>query len=44
MLAKSIYSILKQGITGREHIRVAVICAKESGKAMFLTALTNHRS
>lgn len=42
MLDKSIYSIIKQGLTGREHIRVAVIGAKGSGKTVFLTALTNH--
>ena len=42
MLDKSIYSIVRQGLTGREHIRVAVIGAKESGKTVFLTALTNH--
>ena len=42
MLDKSIYSILRQGLTGREHIRVAVIGTKGSGKTVFLTALTNH--
>ena len=42
MLDRSFYSIVRQGLTGREHIRVAVIGAKESGKTVFLTALTNH--
>ena len=42
MLDKSIYSIIRQGLSGHEHIRVAVIGAKESGKTVFLTALTNH--
>ena len=42
MLDKSIYSIVRQGLTGREHIRVAVIGAKGSGKTVFLTALINH--
>ena len=42
MFDKSIYSILRQGLTGREHIRVAVIGAKGSGKTVFLTSLTNH--
>lgn len=42
MLDKSIYSIVRQGFTGREHIRIAVIGAKESGKTVFLTALANH--
>lgn len=42
MLDKSIYSIVRQGLTGRERIRVAVIGAKGSGKTVFLTALINH--
>jgi predicted YcjX-like family ATPase len=42
MLDKSIYKIVRQGLTGREHIRVAVIGTKSSGKTVFLTALTNH--
>lgn len=42
MLDKSIYSIVRQGFTGREHIRVAVIGTKGSGKTVFLTALINH--
>ena len=42
MLDKSIYSLVTQGLTGREHIRVAVIGTKGSGKTVFLTALTNH--
>ena len=39
---KSIYSSIRQVATGQEHIRVAVIGSKESGKTVFLTALTNH--
>ena len=42
MLEKSIYSFVRQVVTGREHIRVAVIGSKESGKTVFLTALTDH--
>ena len=42
MSDKSIISIFRDRITGCEHIRVAVIGAKGSGKTVFLTALINH--
>lgn len=42
MFDRSFYSCVRRIVTGREHVRVAVIGAKESGKTVFLTALENH--